>query len=147
MDIYSIIRVGKNFLKKNGPMILGLAATGVCFILRTKFNVPMGMEAFGGIQMPTITNEPLFIRAPENSLEESILALYKTSRGRESGFYKTDIANKIYDLVAKNDISDTTKSYAIQILSNIGSSIDSGFYKSEIVDLITKISVVEEEVK
>lgn len=144
MDIYKIIRVGKEFLKKNGPMIAGLVMTGACFVLRSKFNIPTGVEAFSGINLPSPLSEPFFMRAPENSLEESILALYKTSRGMSSDFYKEDLTEKIENLVrTSKDITDQTKSYAIQVLSNISSSVRSNFYRNCITDRITRITKLE----
>ena len=144
MDIYKIIRVGKEFFKKNGPMIAGLVMTGTCFVLRSKFNIPFGAEAFSGINFSSTLSEPFFMRAPENSMEESILALYKTSRGMSSNFHKDDIAEKIENLVRINkDIPDQTRSYAIQALSNIGSSMNSNFYRDCITDRITRITKLE----
>ncbi len=79
---------------------------------------------------------------PQNYIETSIQVLADQAINSNFDSVRRDFADKIMKIISTNwdDISSTTKSYAIMQLSHISNKMDFDSYKKYISSLITSIA-------
>lgn len=98
-----------------------------------------GVVEVGGPKEPP-KKQPYY---PQNSIEMSIYTIANTAVNSSSSFTKDGSAQRIFEIIFANwdNISETTRSYAIQQLGRIQNSSNSSFTRDTINDLITKIAI------
>ena len=135
--------------RNSGIIVGGLSMIGLALLCK-KLNLPYDVltDPFGNgtvsIRPRTVDARPMtsnIMFLPSNSVEASIAALCDNAKSMSSSFYKCNAVSDIYNLLfSVDDLDDSTKTYAIMAIRSIADTTSSSYYKSCMMDTISKIA-------
>ena len=138
-----------DMLRSNsGTIVGGLSMIGLALLCR-KLNIPYSVltDPFvGGTNRNTYYGNDSgkvsqLIYLPSDAIEASIAAIYDNAMHADFDSQRCSAAKEIYSILSarKNDISDTTKTYAITILRQICDHMDFDSGRKNVMAYISMI--------
>lgn len=129
----------KEFVDENRPLLKKLAAlVGGVYLCRVLgIDVPISANTSSKTQ-----NTVRYIYAPSNYIEEAIKSIADTAVKTTSNYSKECSSNEIIKILTVNkaNLSDSTKTYAVNSLKKIAFSATSAYTRECITNDISKIA-------
>ena len=135
-----------DMIRSNSRTIVGGLSMIVLGVLCKKLDIPYDIliDPFEPSYTPRKSNSRNSVNIPfvmpNNSVEASISAICDSACATHDAYYKNQAVNKIIDILkSKNEIDETTKTYAIWCIKSIISTTNDAYYincmNNRIVDI------------
>lgn len=133
------------FYTSNKSIIASMIVYGALLLVKKQFGIKIpGLNFIEREPEPekrTADNCYTRMYNPTNSVEESLMSIWKAAITSSSSFTKESCSRQVVELITGLDqVSDATVSYAIKVLGKIAESTSSSYTKESITNDIIKIN-------